>query len=646
MAYTPTAWTQLSAPFINATNLNKIEQGIVDITDSAATHAALGQTLLTGATGDGVTDDQAAIQTAETAAQAAGYELFIPPGTYLIGTSITFNVPVRFSQGAKFIAATGVTLTFTDEVYAGLYDHIFDWQGTGTYVLNKTQRIPVTWMGADTSGVSDCQPNAQMAQSAISAGIIYYPSGTFLHNSAVTNTKNAVSVMGLIESTIIVKGSLTANVFEWEPADITASNLRRCNFSSLQFQTAAGSSHTAGAFIQIKAARDFYIRDIIGTNPYIGLLLYSCQQYHCYHVDMVNNTAKTFIGDSAFWLNESTTALNRNHANAFWIACVARNPSGTFAEQNFGMRIGAADGVYIQQCYFGNNITTNLRVTPAAADSQVTGIRIIGNWFDPVGASGTCLSFTGTTTASYGLAVIQNNLLSGGGTGLIGIHLNTGPSNGTLRQVTISGNEIHYTKNAGIQVGARADGLADAATDLKIIGNRMRSCGLDGGIGINLLDTSYFSVEDNDVGYSHVPFGGAVTDSGAATGLIIGTDCDHYRVVGNNLLGNTASLGDAGGSDKYFAANRLIESTPTVASAATVTLPGYSKTVKISGTTNITSITAGQKDQEAVLIFAGILTVTDGSNLKLAGDFVTSADDTLTLVCDGTNWYETGRSAN
>jgi hypothetical protein len=40
------------------------------------------------------------------------------------------------------------------------------------------------------------------------------------------------------------------------------------------------------------------------------------------------------------------------------------------------------------------------------------------------------------------------------------------------------------------------------------------------------------------------------------------------------------------------------------------------------------------------------LTFTDGNNLKIAGNFVTSADDTITLVCDGTNWFETCRSAN
>lgn len=84
---------------------------------------------------------------------------------------------------------------------------------------------------------------------------------------------------------------------------------------------------------------------------------------------------------------------------------------------------------------------------------------------------------------------------------------------------------------------------------------------------------------------------------------------------------------------------------PSVASAATVSPTGRAALL-VTGTTGITDITAGNPGDTLVLVFAGILTVTDGSNLKLSGDMTTSADDTLSLVCDGTNWYETARSAN
>lgn len=84
-----------------------------------------------------------------------------------------------------------------------------------------------------------------------------------------------------------------------------------------------------------------------------------------------------------------------------------------------------------------------------------------------------------------------------------------------------------------------------------------------------------------------------------------------------------------------------------VASAAALPLPTGS-VFHVTGTTNVTSITSTNfaAGCQITLIFDGALTFTDGNNLKLAGNFVTTADDTITLVYDGTNWYEMCRSVN
>jgi len=68
----------------------------------------------------------------------------------------------------------------------------------------------------------------------------------------------------------------------------------------------------------------------------------------------------------------------------------------------------------------------------------------------------------------------------------------------------------------------------------------------------------------------------------------------------------------------------------------------------VTGTTNITSISTTGVDAgtEVVLIFDGSVTVTNGNNLKLAGDFSATANDTLKLVFEGTNFYEVSRSIN
>jgi hypothetical protein len=95
-----------------------------------------------------------------------------------------------------------------------------------------------------------------------------------------------------------------------------------------------------------------------------------------------------------------------------------------------------------------------------------------------------------------------------------------------------------------------------------------------------------------------------------------------------------------------FSERRGLTATPAVASAATIAVPVGAELVNVTGTTTITSVAAGYVNQRVTLVFAGILTFTDGSNLKLAGNFVTTADDTISLICDGTNWIEIARSVN
>ncbi len=82
-----------------------------------------------------------------------------------------------------------------------------------------------------------------------------------------------------------------------------------------------------------------------------------------------------------------------------------------------------------------------------------------------------------------------------------------------------------------------------------------------------------------------------------------------------------------------------------VASAASITPTG--NLFHVTGTSSITSvsgigITPGT---EITLIFDGVLTVTNGSNLRLASNFMTAATNTLTLKWDGSGWYEQSRSA-
>src|SRR3990167_2016050 len=88
---------------------------------------------------------------------------------------------------------------------------------------------------------------------------------------------------------------------------------------------------------------------------------------------------------------------------------------------------------------------------------------------------------------------------------------------------------------------------------------------------------------------------------------------------------------------------RVVGKGADVASATATTLGDDGGFFDITGTTTITSITAKRAGTVVILQFDGILTLTDGSNLKLDGNFVTAAESVIALVCDGTNWWEIAR---
>ena len=166
--------------------------------------------------------------------------------------------------------------------------------------------------------------------------------------------------------------------------------------------------------------------------------------------------------------------------------------------------------------------------------------------------------------------------------------------------------------------------------------------------GIEILNGTEITVCDNYVndGNSQMYYG-----------YYLPTACGTFSFYNNQCLAATHYGFRGNGSAFRRYDNNLMVGTsgasttdpvlPTVVSATTLFLATAGTAFSITFTNNITSISAaGHCGHMVALIFTGILTVTNGSNLKLAGsNFTTSAGSALTLVCDGTNWYEIGRKA-
>ncbi|MFH2073995.1 MAG: hypothetical protein ABIJ57_01430 [Pseudomonadota bacterium] len=204
-------------------------------------------------------------------------------------------------------------------------------------------------------------------------------------------------------------------------------------------------------------------------------------------------------------------------------------------------------------------------------------------------------------------------------------------------------NQIIGCQASGYPVGFQV--ATDADKQTTIIGGGTGTCTsgitLASGnlniIGVELYGSTYgFTYSSTDSSSKGLMVGCSFPNTG--TPILVNYVGPRF-VVGDNFwtTADGGNVTNAGGS----------LTVPTVASATALLLPGTGRLFHVSGTTDITSIQGNfWPGRQVTLIFDGILTFTDGSNLKLAGNLVSSGDDTITLQYDGANWYEVCRSVN
>lgn len=84
-----------------------------------------------------------------------------------------------------------------------------------------------------------------------------------------------------------------------------------------------------------------------------------------------------------------------------------------------------------------------------------------------------------------------------------------------------------------------------------------------------------------------------------------------------------------------------------IASATEIGIPNKGDTFYLTGTTGITSMVLSTKGRLVTLITTDAgLVMTDGGNLRIAGNFTSTVGSTITLRCGPTYWEEVGRSLN
>ncbi|HEX8691603.1 MAG TPA: glycosyl hydrolase family 28-related protein [Longimicrobium sp.] len=137
-----------------------------------------------GAAGNGTADDRAAF----AAADGAGGTVYVPRGTYRIGSNLTLASDVRFEQGAKLKPDANVVVTLNGGLDAGVYQ-VFDPSAGGSVRPNRVEHVVPQWWGAVADGVADDYPAIAAALRAVTktsqygsgsgGAIVFFPPGVY-----------------------------------------------------------------------------------------------------------------------------------------------------------------------------------------------------------------------------------------------------------------------------------------------------------------------------------------------------------------------------------------------------------------------------------------------------------------------------------
>lgn len=241
-----------------------------------------------------------------------------------------------------------------------------------------------------------------------------------------------------------------------------------------------------------------------------------------------------------------------------------------------------------------------------------------------------------------------------------GVLISNNPAGGSgLTRVSMYGSLVRANSSEGIEFSVSSAATHFSGADVQVFANGGRGVSVLGNAE-QIIFSNLQSVANTDDGVycnaaSTLQINGGLFERNGGYGYREGASANRNNIGGTlRVQGNTTgqiSLNAASLLTKVSEA--VMDYTPNgsapsdvIASAATITLPEGGKAFFITGTTNITNITASHRGRVVTLQFFDVLTVVDGGNLRLLANFATSGSDTLTLMCDGVNWFEMARSAN
>lgn len=498
--------------------------------------------------------------------------------------------------------------------------------------------ISVKDFGAVGNGTTDDTTAIQAAinrMEELGGGIVYLPRGTYKVTGTITIDSDGVYLVGEGWESKITRSTDYGDTFFLTGDDVTGTRLINCGIRHLYIESTGLT--TSGAHIHFNGVQKMLIDHIWMQDGFKGITFNGCGGgSHISKIYLVFTSlfggAKT--GRRYFTFGNASGAYAHPPCGDLFITDF--NLRGYTTDQNiveYGVEILSADGVWFENGHIGNASDANIIIN--GSTSENLSLVYVSNVMTDEGNGYGCF-FDGTASAEYHDIKFVNCTFKGAGTGTYGIATSATCEGAWVRFIGCSVEQFKY------------DGVAINSAAFK--GILFNGCSVHG----NAKDTGasssgyYFGAGAQMVtisgGNSGRNSADATTTGLQAYGVEFSSGHSNILISGVDLTGNVSGS-TLGGSNGVRVTGCSVDAA-TIASATQLAINASHTIFSVSGTTTITSMTTGPAGRMVTLVFQGVLTFTDGGNLKLNGDFVTTADDSITLISDGTNWIEIARSAN
>lgn len=235
-----------------------------------------------------------------------------------------------------------------------------------------------------------------------------------------------------------------------------------------------------------------------------------------------------------------------------------------------------------------------------------------------------------------------------------GIGVKISPYNGfTVKNVKLSGNTLEGCNSDGYYLFVETATGIGTIESAYVLNNTAKDCakrtGSSGFVVGGSVATAFSVTHVNFLGNRAYKTSGATMTRGLAVVQTAPGVVDAIGIGDNDFSGVTTVQVFTQGAPTTLKFTPPVGRGTDIASGATIAIPVDGDRFHVTGTTNISGgITINPLDSSRVvyLIFDGALTLSDAAPCKLNGDLVTTADDTITLLCDGSSWFELARSVN